>query len=302
MTNKINNEHFENFKSVAVALKFTVDGLQDFIHGNLQSLHQSIYRKCSAGQCMDNCSRRYGNAFAQWCPTCQAWKKELHQFNRYRKHWDNIKWNKLDTIDFPRSHEEVAKVFVQDFTHVRQGVLKDLSAIMSLFRNLKIFSCIINDTLIADIQRLRNIYFAHNYDASLHDVEKNQCFNCFIALLKIQDIECTQSSKASLNIMEEMKTSRTIPERILLDPDVQYTIAVIQNVERGETFDNAMAYERPFEYLYNKDSPRRNLKTHVLRVMPLLMTFVFGMCILLYGLLSKNEVPNLGKIFLFSAI
>lgn len=102
--------------------------------------------------------------------------------------------------------------------------------------------------------------------------------------------------------MEEMERSRAIPERILLDPDVQYTIAVIQNVERGETFDNAMANERPFEYLYNKQNPRRNLKTHVLRAIPLLMTFVFGMCIMLYGFLSKNEVPNLGKIFLFSSI
>ncbi|CAC5387351.1 unnamed protein product [Mytilus coruscus] len=302
MTKKINSEHLENFKSVAVALKFTVDGLQDFVHGHLRSLHQNIYRKCSVGQCKVNCSRRYGNEFSRWCNTCRTWKKELHQFNRYRKHWDKIKWSKLDTMDFPFSYEEVAKVFVQDFSHVRQGVLKDLSAVMSLFRNLKIFSCIINDILLADIQRLRNIYFAHNYDVALHDVEKSQCFNCFIALLKIQDIECTQSSKAALNLLEEMKTSRTIPERILRKPDVQYTIAVIQNVECGETFDNSMANVRPFEYLDNKQVFIRNHKAHILRVVLLLTTIAFGTCIMLYGLLSKNEVPNIGKIFLFSSI
>ncbi|CAG2229761.1 unnamed protein product [Mytilus edulis] len=298
--NQINNEHFDNFKSVAVALKLTVDGLQDFVHGNLQSLHQNIYRKCSMGQCKINCSRRYGNEFSRWCTTCSTWKKELHQFNRYRNHWDKIKWTKLDTIDFPFSYEEVAKVFVQDFTHVRQGVLKDLSAIMSIFRNLKIFNYIINDTLIADIQRLRNIYFAHNYDVSLHDVEKAQCFNCFIVLLKIQDIECTQSSKAALNLMEEMKTSQKIPERILRDPDVQYTISIIHNVVQRKTFerihDNAIMLDN--EQLHTKRltalKKQPNYLTHFLPLIFLLATLAFGLYTIWYGLLSEDTLPVKG--------
>ncbi|XP_071176563.1 uncharacterized protein [Mytilus edulis] len=291
---QINEEHYDNYKSVTVALKLTVNGLQDFVHGHFQRLHQNIYRKCSVGQCKVNCSRRYGNEFSRWCSTCQTWKMELKQFNRNKKHWNNIKWNTLDTIDFPISYEEVAKVFVQDFSHVRQGVLKDISAVMSLCRNLRIFNCIISDNLIANIQRSRNNCFAHNYNLELHDVEKSQCFNYFIALLKIPDIACTQSSKAALHLLEEMKTSQKIPEKILRKPSVQYTIAIIQNAERGETFDTAMAKQSSYEYLDNEQLDIRNLLAKFLRILLLLTTIALWTCIIMYGLLSENTIPVKG--------
>lgn len=313
--NQINSEHYDNFKSVAVALKLTVDGLQDFVHGKLRILHQNIYGKCSVGKCQDNCSKRYGNGFAQWCPTCHAWKRELHQLNRHKKHWNNIKWTKLDTIDFPLSYEEVVKVFVQDSTHVRQGVLEDLNALMSLFRNLKIFNCIINDTLIADIQRSRNKYFAHNYSLSLHAVEKAQCYNYVIAILKIPDIACTQSSKTSLILLKEMETSPNIPERIIRKPFVQNTILVFQDISRRETFDrrqeNDITIAQLFECVDNEQSnvrrsteiqkiAQQNRMKMVLRLLLLLVLIAVFTFAIVYGLFSKgtvNTVPVRGKVY-----
>ncbi|VDI52059.1 Hypothetical predicted protein [Mytilus galloprovincialis] len=307
--NQINSEQFDNFKSVAVALKLTVDGLQDFVHGKLRSLHQNIYRKCSMGQCKVDCSRRYGNEFVRWCKTCHAWKKELNQINRYRNHWDKIKWKKLDTMDFPFSHEEVAKVFVQDFTHVRQGVLEDLNALMSLFRNTKVFHRIVNDNLITDIQGLRNKYFAHNYSLSIHAVEKAQCYDLLIALLKIPDIACTQSSKIALNLLEEMKLSQNIPERILRKPDVQYTITVIQNISCRETIESTHDNGIAFLNLYDRvDNEQFDIKrsTELLKITQrnrkkMFRQFVFLLVLLsectftiLYGLYSKETVPVKG--------
>ncbi|XP_063443002.1 uncharacterized protein LOC134723313 [Mytilus trossulus] len=147
------------------------------------------------------------------------------------------------------------------------------------------------------------MYFAHNYDVSLHDVEKTQCFNCFIALLKIQDIECTQSYKAALNIMEEMKTSQKIPERILRDPDVQYTISIIHNVVQRKTFeriqDNEITLDN--EQLYHVHTKRltelkkqTNYLTHFLPLVFLLATLAFGLYTIWYGLFSEDTEPVKG--------
>ncbi|CAG2229765.1 ANKRD50 [Mytilus edulis] len=306
---QINSEHFDNFKSVAVALKITVDGLQDYVHSKLRSLHQSIYRKCSVGQCHDNCSRRYGHIFSQWCTTCQTWKKELHRLNRHRKHWENIKWNKLDTIDFPFSYEEACKVFVQDFSNRRQGLFEDLSALMSICRNLRHFNCVINDNIIGDILRTRNTYFAHNYALSLHAVEKAQCFNCLIVLFKIPEIACTQSSKTALNVLEEMKTSQNIPERILHKPNVQYTLAVIKDALNTTTnkkleentisnpfYDECVDNEhvRVKRFTNKQKTPTRNCTIKILRLTIFLTTLGIGTFIILYGLLSKDTIPVKG--------
>ncbi|VDI52061.1 Hypothetical predicted protein [Mytilus galloprovincialis] len=301
--NQINSEQFDNFKSVAVALKLTVDGLQDFVQENLQRLHQNIYKKCSVGRCHYNCSRKYGDRFSQWCSTCQAWKKELHQQNRYRKHWDNIKWRKIDTMDFPYSYEEASKVFIQDLSHGRHGLLEDLNALMSLFRNLRLFNSIINDNIIGDILRTRNTYFAHNYALSLHGVEKAQCLNCLIVLFKIPEIACTQSAKTALNLLEQLMMSQDIPERILKKPNVQNTLAVIQNVFHrkayGKLEENTIANlfyndNENFHIKRFKDvqtTKRRNRMVKFLRFAIFLTTLGIGTFIILYGLLSKDTIP-----------
>lgn len=306
-----NGDLNDNYISVAFALKFTVDGLQDFVHGNLRTLHQNIYVNCAVGQCHHNCSRRYGNTFSRWCTTCQSWKKELHQLNRHRKHWDNIKWNKLDTIDFPFSYEEASKVFVQDFTSVRQGVLEDFCALMSLCRNLKMFNIIINDNLIADIQRSRNTLYAHNHLLIVHDVDKSQCFNYCIGLLKIPDIACTQSSKIYLNILEEMKMSKKLPKRIFENKNVQNIVAIIQNAP--ETIENipehAMANVPLYESLDNqlgnfnlftepqKIMNKRNRKQTCL-TFKLFLAFITFM--IMCSLMSRETEPNKGKKIIYT--
>ncbi|CAG2248702.1 unnamed protein product [Mytilus edulis] len=193
-------QQFDNFISVAFGMKITVDGLQDFVSESLITTHREIYKKFSLGNCMLNCSRKYGHAFGKWCTVCIDWKNDLKKLNRYKNHWDRINWKEIDTIDFPHSFEEMAKVFVQDFKSVRQEVLKDLGALMSLFKNLKKYNGMFSDQTIDNVKRIRNKNFAHNYTVFLHEVEKTQSIDILITLLRVPEIRTTESSKKPLLI------------------------------------------------------------------------------------------------------
>ncbi|XP_071129619.1 protein TANC2-like [Mytilus edulis] len=152
-----NIQQFDNFMSVAFGLKITIEGLHDFVADSLKTTHRDIYVKFSLGNCNVDCSRKFGREFGRWCTVCLDWKKELHKLNRFKTHWERINWKDIDTVDFPRSFEEMLKVFVQDFKSVRQGqLLQDLGALMSLFKNMKIYNVMISDQTIGNVQRTRN--------------------------------------------------------------------------------------------------------------------------------------------------
>jgi hypothetical protein len=80
---------------------------------------------------------------------------------------------KIDVVDFVHqtvdSYGSMAAVFVRDPHSVGQGIFQDLGAIMSLFNNMTSFT--IDSNIIADVQRTRNLHFAHNYKATLHRIE-----------------------------------------------------------------------------------------------------------------------------------
>ncbi|XP_052070268.1 protein TANC2-like isoform X1 [Mytilus californianus] len=221
-------QQFDNFMSVAFGLKITVEGLQDFVTDSLKITHRDIYKKCSPGNCKLDCSRKFGHAFGKWCTVCIDWKNDLHKLNRFKKYWDRINWKDIDTIDFPHSFEEMAKVFVQDFQSVRQGILQDLGALMSLFKNLKKYNGMISDQTIANVQRTRNQNFAHNYTVFLHDVEKIHSFDSLITLLRMPDISTTESSKKAIADLEDLKLNLRIPKEILQQPSAELVVTSVQ--------------------------------------------------------------------------
>ncbi|CAC5393573.1 ANKRD50 [Mytilus coruscus] len=219
---------FDNFMSVAFGLKVTVEGLQDFVANSLRTTHRDIYVKLSLGYCNVDCSRKFGRVFGRWCTVCLDWKKELHNLNRFKTHWERINWKDIDTIDFPLSSEEMAKVFVQDFKSVRQGLLQDLGALMSLFKNMKTYNAMISDQTISNVQRTRNQNFAHNYTVFLHDVEKTQSINSLITLLRVPEIRSTESSKKALADLEDLKLNQRIPERLLQQSSAEEVVTSVQ--------------------------------------------------------------------------
>lgn len=120
----------------------------------LKLKHLEILQKCTIEYCHQNCSRKFGKSFIKWCGTCTYWKLELHRITKYSSHWDQIQWNKINSIIFPNSIEEMAKVFVKNFHTFRQGVFGDLSALMSIISNTTLFN--ISSTEIKELLQIRD--------------------------------------------------------------------------------------------------------------------------------------------------
>ena len=282
----VDPELLNNFVSVALGLRFTVDGLQDVIFDSMATVHHNILTKIAVGVCTKNCSRQYGRAFNRWCNICRSWKEQLHKLCRHKNQWDRIKWEKIDIVDFVHqtvySYESMAAVFVWDAHLVGQGIFQDLGAILSLFNNMKSFS--IDTNIIADVQRTRNLHYAHNYKATLHRIDKEKCLNSMIKLLKVPEILCKQSAKIPVGLLEKLRSSDGIPTGILQHPTSEKTLLLIRNSfvpttqcqSSGETLipvdNNTSILERIDELINNAVVIKRNERSKFIPIMKTIFT------------------------------
>jgi hypothetical protein len=63
----------------------------------------------------------------------------------------------------------------------------------------------------------------------LHRIEKENCLNSMIKLLKVPEILCKQSAKIALGLLEELRSSDGIPTRILQHPTSEQALLLIRN-------------------------------------------------------------------------
>lgn len=283
----VDPEMLNNFVSVALGLRFTVEGLQDVVVDSMAAVHHNILTNITAGVCTNNCSRQYGRSFHRWCTICRSWKEQLHKLSRNKNHWDRIKWDKIDIVDFVQqtvfSYESMAGVFVRDGHLVRQGIFQDLGAILSLFNNMKSFT--IDTNIIADVQRTRNIDYAHNYKATLHRIDKEKCLDSMIKLLKVPEIRCKPSAKTSIGLLEELRSSDGIPTRILQHPTSEQALVLIRNSfvqtiqcqSPGEALipvdNNTSIIERIDELIHNAVAIKRNERSNFIRRVKTFITY-----------------------------
>jgi hypothetical protein len=277
----VDPEILNNFMSVALGLRFTVEGLQDVIVDSMATVHHNILTNIAAGVCTKNCSRQYGRAFKRWCNICRSWKEQQHKLCRHKNQWDRIKWEKIDIVDFVHhtvySYESMAAVFVRNAHLVGQGVFQDLGAILSSFNNMKSFT--IDTNIIADVQRTRNLHFAHNYKATLHRIDKEKCLDSMIKLLKVPEILCKPSAKSAIGFLEELRSSDGIPTHILQHPTSEQALVLIRNSfvpttqcqSLGETLipvdNNTSILERIDELISNAVVIKRNERSKFIPIM-----------------------------------
>jgi hypothetical protein len=62
----------------------------------------------------------------------------------------------------------------------------------------------------------------------IHHVEKEQCLDSLINLLKVPEILCKQSAKSALGLLEELKSSDEIPTHMLQNPTSQQALVLIK--------------------------------------------------------------------------
>ena len=282
----VDPEVINNFVSVALGLRFTVEGLQDFLLDSMIIEHRNILQNIPGGKCTKNCSRQFGRAFNQWCNICRSWKGQLHKLCQHKNQWDRIQWKKIDIVDFVHqtvdSYGSMAAVFVRDPHLVGQGIFQDLGAIMSLFINMTSFT--IDTNIIADVQRTRNQYYAHNYKATLHRIEKENCLSSMIKLLKVPEILCKQGAKIALGLLEELRSSDGIPTRILQHQTSEQALVLIRNSfvpttqcqSPGETLipvdNNTSILERIDELISNAVVIKRNKRSKFIPMMKTIFT------------------------------
>ena len=291
----VDPEILNNFVSVALGLRFTVEGLQDVIVDSMATVHHNILTNIAAGVCTQNCSRQYGRAFKRWCNICRSWKKQLFQLCRHENQWDRMIWENIDIVDFVHqtvySYESMAAVFVRDAHLVGQGIFQDLGAILSLFNNMTSFT--IDSNIIADVQRTRNRHFAHNYKVTLHRIDKEKGLDSMIKLLKVPEILCKPSAKSAIGLLEELRSSDGIPTRILQHPTSEQALVLIRNnfvpttqcQSPGETLipvdNNTSILERIDELISNAVVIKRNERSKFIPIMKTNFTyFIYAIVIL----------------------
>ncbi|VDI13001.1 Hypothetical predicted protein [Mytilus galloprovincialis] len=254
---RVNIEKLDNFISVCLGLKYIMIGLQDLVIDKLKLKHMEIQQKCTIGNCHQNCSRKFGKSFIKWCGTCKYWKLELHRFIRYSSHWDQIQWNKIDSINFPQSIEEIAKIFVKNFHSVGDGVFGDFSALMSLISNTTLFN--ISSTEINEILRIRHSYFTHNYSAELNEQEKKFCFIVFKRFLNNLEMNCTKSGKNLLHCIEALRSSQGLPNHILLKPEGRRALSSVREDVHYDNIDRNIIYSNTNRNIRYSNRDRINI-------------------------------------------
>lgn len=213
---KENKKEFLNFIAVYLAIISTIEGLQEYVQHILEMVRRDVYAKtASLPNCFNNCSRKHGRKLADWCPTCAAWKQELKKYTRSKL---QISWEIIDSKDWPYSIQEISKCFLKNPTTIGQtvsgfGVLKDLSNLMSLFRNLT--TCDIDiQTTINCVSNIRNKHFGHNFSARVFEPDKIYCIDALSGLLSHPSVKCFESSKSSLEFLSNLKLSNKALETI----------------------------------------------------------------------------------------
>ena len=196
----------------------------------------------------------------------------------------------------------MAAVFVRDPHSVGQGIFQDISAIMSLFINMTSFT--IDTNIIADVQRTRNQCYAHNCKATLHRIEKENCLNSMIKLLKVPEILCKQSAKIALGLLEELRSSDGIPTRILQHPTSEQALVLIRNSfvpttqcqSPGETLipvdNNTSILERIDELISNAVVIKRNERSKFIPIMKTISTCYIYVIVILGMIFDQLIRPS----------
>lgn len=202
-TVNINNDKFQHWLSASVALSIVADGVTDYVIDTTKRLHKTIYTKlASYPNCCFNCSKRY-QSLNQWCATCQKWKEEIvfYQRNKYQ----NVRWQDIDSADWPGSDKEMVKVFCPKIFDGAINLKSDISAMMNLLDNCTQF--LLPRHHVRDVRNVRNRYCAHNNTLRLSERDMNDCFGVSEKLLVERVISSTKSGQEALKSLRLLRNT-----------------------------------------------------------------------------------------------
>lgn len=213
---KEDDEIFNNYVTLIVALKYTNEGLKDVVKRSMKDLYEKIYNKCHRLQpCTDNCTAVHGNTTKNWCSTCKIWRKETSLFMINKGHANTVNWKLFDSKDWMQCHEmsavnQIANIFVHKCKQPKKPT-GDFTNMISLFENCSYFVIERNKRILEDFRKVRNQHFAHNAKFALDESDLKYCLKSLCALL---DQPFCRADKKCKEMYERVCNLKNIRKRV----------------------------------------------------------------------------------------
>lgn len=208
----MSDERFKNYVSVAVALKFTKDGLKDYVQNEISKFYVLLSNRCAGFiPCNLSCSKTNPTKDALWCDSCKKWRSEFHRHMRYPGQVNRVKWEMFDSRTWGKDSKQqtlnqIMNVYVHKCPNPTESTMDDIINIVSLFENCLYFDIGNNKALLGKIRLVRNQHFAHNKTSLVEEKDLRQCLKILISVLQEKSIKHNEKCKEAVHILHELKS------------------------------------------------------------------------------------------------
>lgn len=229
----VSDEKFKNYVSLVVALKFTKDGLKDYVQNEISRFYVHLSNRCAGFiPCNVSCTKTNPTKDALWCDSCKKWRSEFRRYMRYPGQVNRIRWDLFDSRTWGRDSSQytlnqIMNVYVHQCRDPTGSTMDDIINIVSLFENCLYFDIGNNKQLLGKVRIVRNQHFAHNKTFMIEEKDFRQCLKILISVLQEKLIKHNEKCKEAVHILLELKTENRFQNNHVLD--LQQVIAEENN-------------------------------------------------------------------------
>lgn len=219
----VSDEKFKNYVSLVVALKFTKDGLKDYVQNEISKFYVRLSNRCAGFlPCNISCTKTNPTKDALWCDSCKKWRSEFRRHMRYPGQVNRVKWEMFDSRTWGRDStqytiNQIMNVYVHQCRDPTESTMDDMINIVSLFENCLYFDIGNNKQLLGKVRIVRNQYFAHNKTFMIEEKDLRQCLETLISVLQEKSIKHNEKCKEAVHILLELKTKNRFQNNHVLD-------------------------------------------------------------------------------------
>lgn len=219
----VSDEKFKNYVSLVVALKFTKDGLKDYIQNEIRKFYALLSNRCAGFlPCNISCTKTNPTKHALWCDSCKKWRSEFSQHMRYPGQVNRVKWEMFDSRTWGRDStqytiNQIMNVYVHQCRDPTESTMDDMINIVSLFENCLYFDIGNNKALLRKIRIVRNQHFAHPKTSLVEEKDFRQCLKILISVLREKSIGYNEKCKEAVQILLELKNENRFQNDHVLD-------------------------------------------------------------------------------------
>lgn len=209
--NFVSDYRFKNYMTLVVALKFTKDGLKEYIENEISKFYVRLSNKCAGFlPCNINCTKTNSTRNTEWCNTCKKWRSEFHQYMRYPGQVNRVKWDLFDSKTWGRDStqntlNQIMNVYVHQCRDPTGSTMDDIINIVSLFENCLYFDIGSNKQLLRNVRVVRNQHFAHNKRFMVEDKDLKKCLQTLGDFLQHKPFQNNEKCREAVKLLMDLK-------------------------------------------------------------------------------------------------